>query len=63
MELEDGIAILSQDTATLAMASDDVLVVGTGFSDSIRNTALRVTDDGGVFLGRAQGDISMGSYQ
>ena len=45
------------------MASGDVLVVGTGSSDTNRSTALRVTSDGGVILGRAQGDISMGAYQ
>lgn len=44
------------------MASNDVLVVGSGTSDSVRSTALRVTNDGGVILGRAQGDISMGQY-
>ncbi len=45
-----------------AMQSNDVLVVGTGSSASTTNTALRVTSDGGVILGRAQGDISMGIY-
>ena len=44
------------------MVSGDVFVVGSGSSDTIRNTALRVTSDGGVILGRAQGDISMGAY-
>ena len=50
-------------TYNATMASGDVLVVGTGSSDTTRNTALRVTSDGGVTLGRAQGDISMGAYQ
>ncbi len=44
------------------MNSDDVLVVGTGTSGTVRSTGLRVTSDGGVILGRAQGDISMGDY-
>ncbi len=43
------------------MESGDVLAVGTG-SSSIPATALRVTSNGGVILGRAQGDISMGEY-
>jgi hypothetical protein len=46
-----------------SMESNDVVVIGSGASDSVRQTALRVTDDGGVILGRAQGDISMGNYQ
>lgn len=51
------------------MKSEDVLVVGTGTGipsdpDNIeRMTALRITDDGSVILGRAQGDISMGAYE
>ena len=45
-----------------SMATDDVMVVGTGTDDTHRNTALRVTSDGSVVLGRAQGDISMGGY-
>lgn len=45
------------------MASNDVVVIGSGVSDTARQTALRVTSDGGVTLGRAQGDISMGDYQ
>ncbi len=45
------------------MASNDVVVIGSGTSDTSRQTALRVTNDGGVILGRAQGDISMGNYQ
>ncbi len=44
------------------MAPGDVLAVGSGTSTTA-NTALRVTSDGGVILGRAQGDISMGAYQ
>ena len=44
------------------MLSNDVLVVGTGTSATVTNTALRVTSDGGVILGRAQGDVSMGIY-
>lgn len=44
------------------MASDDVLVIGNGTNDTSRSTAFRVTSDGGVILGRAQGDISMGIY-
>lgn len=43
------------------MAAGDVLVIGSG-SSSVRHTALRITDDGGVILGSAQGDISMGNY-
>ncbi len=45
------------------MESGDVLVVGTGDNDSNRSTTLRITADGGVILGRAQGDISVGAYQ
>lgn len=45
------------------MASNDVFVVGTGSSDSVRSTAISVKADGSVLLGRAQGDISMGNYQ
>lgn len=45
------------------MAADDVLVIGNGTSVNARSTALRVTADGGVLLGRPQGDISMGAYQ
>lgn len=47
-----------------AMESNDVLVVGTGTGSALadRSTALRVTADGSVLLGRAQGDISMGIY-
>ncbi len=41
-----------------SMGPSDVLVIGTGSSDSTRNTALRVTDVGGIFLGRAQGDMN-----
>lgn len=44
------------------MQSNDVLVVGTGTTDTTRSTALRVTSDGGVILGRVQGDVSMGIY-
>lgn len=44
------------------MQSNDVLVIGTGTDANTKNTALRVTSDGGVILGRAQGDISMGIY-
>ncbi len=43
------------------MVAGDVLAVGTG-SSAAPATALRVTSDGGVILGRAQGDISMGEY-
>lgn len=42
--------------------TNDVLVVGTGASAAAPATALRITDDGSVILGRAQGDISMGIY-
>jgi hypothetical protein len=45
------------------MGAGDVLVVGAGSDFNNRSTALRVTNDGGVLLGRAQGDISMGDYQ
>ncbi len=45
------------------MQGNDVLVIGTGNTDTDRSTALRVTSDGGVILGRAQGDISMGDFQ
>lgn len=45
-----------------AMNTNDVLVVGTGADDVNRATAFTVTSDGGVILGRAQGDISMGDY-
>jgi hypothetical protein len=45
------------------MATDDVLVIGTGSAEGTRNTAVRVTSDGSVILGRAQGDIGMGIYQ
>jgi len=44
------------------MVAGDVLVVGAGASDGVRSNAIRVTDDGSVLLGRAQGDISMGIY-
>lgn len=44
------------------MKPEDVLVVGTGTSVTSRSTGLRITSDGGVILGRAQGDISMGEY-
>ncbi len=43
--------------------ADDVLVIGSGSDNTNRANALRVTSDGGVFLGRAQGDISMGDFQ
>ena len=45
------------------MGADDVVALGTGTDENTRNTALRVTADGGVILGRAQGDISMGDFQ
>lgn len=45
------------------MATDDVLAIGNGTSDTSRSTALRVTANGSVILGRAQGDIAMGDYQ
>lgn len=44
------------------MQSNDVLVVGSGTDANTKFTALRVTSDGGVILGRAQGDVSMGIY-
>lgn len=44
------------------MESNDVLVVGSGSDGNNRFDALKITDDGGVILGRAQGDISMGAY-
>lgn len=44
------------------MSADDTFVIGTGADAEHRFTALRVTNDGGVILGRAQGDISMGIY-
>lgn len=44
------------------MIAGDVLAVGTGVNLNNRSTALRVTNNGGVILGRAQGDISMGDY-
>lgn len=44
------------------MVAGDVMVVGCGNSTT-PTTALRVTSNGGVILGRAQGDISMGAYQ
>ena len=44
------------------MVANDVLAIGSGSDSNNRFTALRVTDDGGVILGRAQGDISMGAY-
>jgi hypothetical protein len=44
------------------MASNDVLVIGSGSSVSTRFTALRVTNNGDVILGKAQGDIAMGEY-
>lgn len=44
------------------MQSQDVLVIGNGSDYNNRATALRVTADGGVILGRAQGDIDMGIY-
>ncbi len=43
--------------------ANDILVVGTGTDDNNRSTALTITSNGGVILGRAQGDISMGAYQ
>jgi hypothetical protein len=45
-----------------SMASTDVVAIGSGSDSNNRFTALRVTSDGGVILGRAQGDISMGAY-
>ena len=44
------------------MLTEDVLVVGCGTAAGNRANAIRVTSDGGVVLGRAQGDISMGAY-
>jgi hypothetical protein len=44
------------------MAGNDVLVVGSGSGSSTKFTALRVTDNGSVILGRVQGDIAMGNY-
>ena len=44
------------------LVTNDVVVVGCGTA-TLPNTALRITSDGGVILGRAQGDISMGAYQ
>lgn len=63
-----GTAASNSDSAALgrynaAMETDDVLVVGNGTSDTTRSTALRVTADGSVILGHAQGDISMGNYE
>jgi hypothetical protein len=59
-------ATVGQSTAigryNATMTSNTVLDIGSGTS-SARFTALRVTNDGGVILGRAQGDISMGDYQ
>lgn len=47
-----------------SMQANDVLVIGAGSSEAEtdRFNAIRVTSDGGVFLGRPQGDISMGDY-
>lgn len=44
------------------MASTDVLAIGSGTGDTSRFTAFKVTSSGGVILGKAQGDISMGAY-
>lgn len=44
------------------MLANEVLAIGSGSDGNNRFTALRVTNDGGVILGRAQGDISMGQY-
>ena len=44
------------------MVAGDKLVVGCG-DMAAPATALRITSDGGVILGRAQGDISIGAYQ
>jgi trimeric autotransporter adhesin len=56
----------------LPMEPNDVVVIGTGTSETVNNTALRATADGSVILGsatsgivvlaKAQGDISMGIY-
>lgn len=45
-----------------SVVAGDALTVGAGTSATNRVTALRVTADGTVVLGKAQGDISMGSY-
>ncbi len=65
-----GTRVSSASTSTIALGlynadtvADDVLVVGNGTSVNNRQTALRITADGSVILGRAQGDISMGNYQ
>lgn len=44
------------------MSPGDLLVVGNGIDNNNRSTALTVTTDGSVVLGRAQGDISMGAF-
>lgn len=70
---ENGVAIgtgASADTSSgtalgqynSPMESGDVLVIGNGTDTTQRSTAFTVKSDGGVVLGRAQGDISMGIY-
>lgn len=44
-----------------AISPEDVVVFGCGTGNA-RATALRITNNGGVILERAQGDISMGAY-
>jgi trimeric autotransporter adhesin len=68
LALGTGTRALNPDSTALGrhnvtMATNDVLAIGSGSDANNRFTALRVTDDGGVILGRAQGDISMGDYQ
>lgn len=53
---------LALGTWNAPMVAGDVMVVGCG-NPTTPTTAIRVTSDGGVILGRAQGDISMGAYQ
>lgn len=64
-----GTGLSANQTESLALGkynsprvSGDVVVVGSGTATA-PNTALRITSDGSVILGRAQGDISMGAYQ
>jgi hypothetical protein len=68
MALGSGTSAANADSTAIGrynapMTPNTVLDIGSGSNTNYRFTALRVTDDGGVVLGRAQGDISMGDYE
>lgn len=61
-----GLTVTNSDAVALGrwnapMNAEDIVVVGTGDATT-RETALRITNGGGVILGRSQGDIAMGDY-